>query len=50
MENLGADRVVFTQEEFDALEKALSSCKTYGHRCHVEETPGQGYLNVKPLR
>lgn len=50
LENLGADRVVFAQEEFDALEKALSGCKIYGHRGHVEETPGQGFLNSKPLR
>lgn len=49
LENLGADQVAFTNEEFTALETALSACKIYGHRGHVE-IAGKGFLNNKPLR
>lgn len=49
LENLGADQVNFTEEEFAALETALSGCKIYGHRGHVE-VAGKGFLNKKPLR
>lgn len=49
LENLGADQVKFTDEEFDALETALAGCTIYGHRGHVEEE-GNGFLNKKPLR
>lgn len=49
LENLGADQVTFTDEEFAALETALEGCKVYGHRGHVEEE-GKGFLNKKPLR
>ena len=49
LENLGADKVSFTDEEFTALETALAGCKIYGHRGHVE-MEGKGFLNKKPLR
>ncbi|MCD8072864.1 MAG: aldo/keto reductase, partial [Alistipes sp.] len=49
LENLDADQVTFTDEEFAALETALEGCKVYGHRGHVEEE-GKGFLNKKPLR
>lgn len=49
LENLGADRVSFTDAEFAALEAALADCKVYGHRGHVE-MEGKGFLNKEPLR
>lgn len=49
LENLGAGQVNFTDGEFTALEMALSNCKIYGHRGHVE-IAGKGFLNTKPLR
>lgn len=49
LENLGADQVIFTAEEFADLETALAGCTIYGHRGHVEEE-GKGFLNRKPLR
>lgn len=36
MENLGACDVELTDEEFAALETALSACTVHGHRGHVE--------------
>ncbi|MCD7878480.1 MAG: aldo/keto reductase [Candidatus Gastranaerophilales bacterium] len=36
LENLGAWNVELTEEEFNSLEKALNSCKIYGHRGHEE--------------
>ncbi len=50
LENLSAHTIRFSDEEFAALEKALAGCRIYGHRGHVEEIPGQGFLQSKPLR
>ncbi|MCC8103393.1 MAG: aldo/keto reductase, partial [Clostridiales bacterium] len=50
IENLSADKVVFTEAEFKSLEDELSQCVIYGHRGHVEEIPSQGFLRSKPLR
>lgn len=36
LENLKADQVVFSQDEFRELEDALGKCTVYGHRGHVE--------------
>ena len=36
LENLSAVQVMFTEEEFNALETALAGCTIYGHRGHVE--------------
>lgn len=36
LENLGGWNVTLTDEEFQALEKALAACKVYGHRGHDE--------------
>lgn len=36
LENLGAWKVEFTEEEFRELETALNACRVYGHRGHVE--------------
>lgn len=49
LENLGADQVTLTHEEFEAFEAALAKCKIYGHRGHVE-MEGRSLLNKKPLR
>lgn len=49
LENLGADQVSFTDEEFAAFEAALAKCTIYGHRGHVE-MQGKSFLNKKPLR
>ncbi len=50
IENLAADEVVLTDEEFKSLEDELSKCEIYGHRGHVEEDPAKGFLCTKPLR
>ncbi len=36
LENLGSADVELSDEEFDALEKALNNCTIYGHRGHIE--------------
>lgn len=36
LENLGASKVKFTDQEFADLEAALDDCTVYGHRGHVE--------------
>lgn len=36
LENLGADQVDLSQDEFQALEAALGKCTVHGHRGHVE--------------
>ncbi len=42
LENLGGWNVELTEEEFSALETALSACQVYGHRGHVE-MEGNGF-------
>lgn len=42
LENLGADNVVLTDEEFRALETALDQCTVHGHRGH-EESEGKSF-------
>ena len=49
LENLSAVQVMFTEEEFNALETALAGCTIYGHRGHVE-MEGKSFLKKKPLR
>lgn len=36
LENLGAVNVELTDDEFNALEKALTDCTVHGHRGHIE--------------
>lgn len=42
LENLGADDVVLTDGEFQALEAALDQCTVHGHRGH-EESEGKSF-------
>lgn len=49
IENLSADTVELTNEEFTAMDNKLSACKVYGHRGHVEDE-GHGFLKKEPLR
>ena len=42
LENLGADNVVLTDDEFQALETALDQCTVHGHRGH-EESEGKSF-------
>lgn len=42
LENLGAESVVLTDDEFRALETALDQCTVHGHRGH-EESEGKSF-------
>ena len=50
LENLAADEVELSDEEFANLDSALSKCKIYGHRGHVEEATAKRFLKSKPVR
>lgn len=37
IENLGAAKIKFTDEEFASFEREINACKIFGHRGHIEE-------------
>lgn len=50
LENLQANQVKLTEEEFVSLEQALDACVVYGHRGHVEteQTPAFAFNKQNP--